>query len=590
MASDILLFLGCGINTLEVGPFLDTYDPHKHPDESLRKHLAITFRHPGTQMKLSDSPHVASGVDSSSNNLVLTRANIERIRKKQERMIKNRYAASMSRLRKKEYVERLEIRHEQLKRENLNLWRQNEEWRIRCEQLETCIRDLQSQINGLEPHESLSQSSGTGQPSIACHSSLNPVPELHNAQTFTTSPVPVGRPRLCLSALGGTVDPDIKVASSTWLNESGNVLQNPRQSIDGKGLPGAAVPGSGKLLSVTANAGTFPKTHRLSLVNLAGVIGRHRPGYLQANRPKVVATTSLLSILCLFTFGLTFQPLNYKTVNDLHNAALLNAVPIRSVGQRALLSVQSTLPVNMVTGGASDAFQNLPNNSSCGHPCDPVSSDFTLAASDKETTTHTVSRTLQHWLRRQIFANTGPTLNASGDGEAPSSSGWRKDSHVVSDIQAHPISSPHEFSSTERVHVDSPVARRFHSPKLLSKTAYPGSRPKATFNSPARSAVQPFYSRFMWAMDDLLDAAGRRNDTIYLVLSRLDNVHLHAVDPVYEKLSTHITLIVPAYPARNATDPMEHIDRSNSNHIMLQIDCELRNVSWIHPPGRSGND
>ncbi|CAH8460130.1 unnamed protein product [Schistosoma turkestanicum] len=77
---------------------------------------------------------------------IITHTNLERIRKKQERMMKNRQAACLSRLRKKEYLERLEMKFEQLKRENLSLWRQNEEWRTRCFRLERCIEDLQLQL------------------------------------------------------------------------------------------------------------------------------------------------------------------------------------------------------------------------------------------------------------------------------------------------------------------------------------------------------------------------------------------------------------------------------------------------------------
>ncbi|VDP63747.1 unnamed protein product [Schistosoma curassoni] len=38
------------------------------------------------------------------------------------------------------------MKFEQLKRENLLLWRQNEEWRARCFRLERCIEDLQSRL------------------------------------------------------------------------------------------------------------------------------------------------------------------------------------------------------------------------------------------------------------------------------------------------------------------------------------------------------------------------------------------------------------------------------------------------------------
>lgn len=42
------------------------------------------------------------------------------------------------------------MRYEQLKRENHQLWRQNEEWRVRCLQLEQALNDIQSKISDYE--------------------------------------------------------------------------------------------------------------------------------------------------------------------------------------------------------------------------------------------------------------------------------------------------------------------------------------------------------------------------------------------------------------------------------------------------------
>nr|VZH98897.1 unnamed protein product [Spirometra erinaceieuropaei] len=78
----------------------------------------------------------------------------DKIIKKQERMIKNRQAACLSRLRKKEYLGRLEMRLLQLKEENAHLRQENHEWRHRYDHLEKCLENIQSELSALSPSSS----------------------------------------------------------------------------------------------------------------------------------------------------------------------------------------------------------------------------------------------------------------------------------------------------------------------------------------------------------------------------------------------------------------------------------------------------
>ncbi|CDI97392.1 cyclic AMP dependent transcription factor ATF 6 [Echinococcus multilocularis] len=95
----------------------------------------------------------------------------EKLVKKQERMIKNRQAACLSRLRKKEYLERLEHRLDQLRQENAHLRQENNEWRHRYDHLERCLGDLQAEFASLR--RSSDTSVGVGLSPIA---SLSPPP------------------------------------------------------------------------------------------------------------------------------------------------------------------------------------------------------------------------------------------------------------------------------------------------------------------------------------------------------------------------------------------------------------------------------
>nr|CDS28532.1 cyclic AMP dependent transcription factor ATF 6 [Hymenolepis microstoma] len=108
---------------------------------------------------------------------------IEKLVKKQERMIKNRQAACLSRLRKKEYLERLEIRLDQLRQENAHLRQENNEWRNRYDLLEKSLGDLQAEYASLRR---VSQT-GTGGGSDDSSSSSSSTSSLNQSSLLSPS-------------------------------------------------------------------------------------------------------------------------------------------------------------------------------------------------------------------------------------------------------------------------------------------------------------------------------------------------------------------------------------------------------------------
>ncbi|CAH8827930.1 unnamed protein product [Trichobilharzia szidati] len=302
-------------------------------DPSLQEHLRNVNCTPysnsslGSRSQLSPTSLLDMQDFLGPNECIISHANLERIRKKQERMIKNRQAACLSRLRKKEYLERLEMKFEQLKRENLALWRQNEEWRLRCSHLERCIEDLQSQFPNSTSSEEVNikrepvESSTTGIPSSLQSS---------NAITNTTYVNPVSVHRLIPkseTAVGFKSTASSLIRPSSF-NESGRSktvsIRNWKDTQDKNMNPQITV-------STTVNPvktlkwSTSPK--RIFLSNKIDVESHSQLSSQQSpvprssitrtlitsnnrftpsitHRSKVIATTSLLAIFGLFTLNI----------------------------------------------------------------------------------------------------------------------------------------------------------------------------------------------------------------------------------------------------------------------------------------------
>ncbi|KAM3174349.1 hypothetical protein ACTXT7_010720 [Hymenolepis weldensis] len=116
---------------------------------------------------------------------------IEKLVKKQERMIKNRQAACLSRLRKKEYLGRLETRLDQLRQENAHLRQENNEWRNRYDILEKSLGDLQAEYASLRrASQSSTRAGNEDSSSSSSASSLNYSPPLLSPSTTNTPSIP----------------------------------------------------------------------------------------------------------------------------------------------------------------------------------------------------------------------------------------------------------------------------------------------------------------------------------------------------------------------------------------------------------------
>ncbi|CAH8462321.1 unnamed protein product [Heterobilharzia americana] len=262
---------------------------------------------------------------SGPNECIISHTNLERIRKKQERMIKNRQAACLSRLRKKEYLERLEMKFEQLKRENLALWRQNEEWRMRCSQLERCIEDLQSRFpspTNSEITNSKCRPVELGAIKIPTHLQSNNgvTPTISNKTVSVHAITPQSEVKIGLKS-----NTSVITHPSSFF-ESGRSktisIQNWKNSQDKNVNSKAAFPismnssktfkwdsSSKRLLSnkVDVESHSQLSLHQSSVPRSSvtrTLLTPRRFGSTVTQRSKVIATTSLLAIFGLFTLNI----------------------------------------------------------------------------------------------------------------------------------------------------------------------------------------------------------------------------------------------------------------------------------------------
>ncbi|KAF6777771.1 hypothetical protein AHF37_03268 [Paragonimus kellicotti] len=489
------------LNEFDVSTFLDDYDPISHADSYLEQHLrgfcGKTFLdetvHVGSSCPAET--YVASTESRAMNTCLLSRASLDRLRKKQERMIKNRHAASMSRLRKKEYLERLEMRYEQLKRENLNLWRQNEEWRTRCEHLEHCLNELQSRLTD----SSSAAQTPVDKPTV---DSYDP-PELvvtrcHPVPTC----LPIGsrkRPPVLTPSFSST--PASSTSSLTGSTQSG-LISSTRMSLttvcaqSSRCVPGTSdrqfthikfghkpskcsdqpndrktvlnsVFYSGKGGCTTSNTIHTPtfssnsgsvvtavarKPMRPNLANLTGLISRSRPGnHFYAGRSKLVATTSLFGLLCLFSLNTILPPLTFKRP-DVQLASIQpqspsegwRKLPSHPAGHRILLNVPTSLeslddvvPCSV----SSDKIQENVNWTTGSTPCSP---DKTVLPDHKDTQTELDAEGLgnfsrwQKWIRQHAKSNLAAAnddvsviSSVPSDTNSPSANGSQRAGRVI---------------------------------------------------------------------------------------------------------------------------------------------------------------
>ncbi|VDL88982.1 unnamed protein product [Schistocephalus solidus] len=139
----------------------------------------------------------------------------DKIIKKQERMIKNRQAACLSRLRKKE------MRLLQLKEENAHLRQENHEWRHRYDHLEKCLEDVRSELSSLSPSYSsriLVPPVTSSQISPASSSSFSPSAD--SCTSPSTSDTSTSLDPLPLTSLATTTDRLARLPTILPKNES----------------------------------------------------------------------------------------------------------------------------------------------------------------------------------------------------------------------------------------------------------------------------------------------------------------------------------------------------------------------------------
>ncbi|KAA0197979.1 hypothetical protein FBUS_00421 [Fasciolopsis buskii] len=148
-----------------------------------------------------------------------------------------------------------------------------------------------------------------------------------------------------------------------------------------------------------------------------------------------------------------------------------------------------------------------------------------------------------------------------------------------------------ESSSTPSTHFGASSDRlmsRSLSEKVLPAYDPVPSKKESSFAPVSERAVQPFHPR-TWDSGELVDAAGRQNGTVYVILTQLDHVQLEAVNPIYHNATRKITFIVPAHPLQVAANRQHGPIGFDTRPSMLQVDCELINVSLIAPFEASKN-
>ncbi|KAF7258014.1 hypothetical protein EG68_04614 [Paragonimus skrjabini miyazakii] len=636
------------LNEFDVSTFLDDYDPISHADSYLEKHLrdfcGKTFLDENVHVGSSSSTetYMASNGSRAMDTCLLSRASLDRLRKKQERMIKNRHAASMSRLRKKEYLERLEMRYEQLKRENLNLWRQNEEWRTRCENLEHCLNELQTRLTD----SSSAAQTPVDNPTVDSYdppelvvTRCHPVPtclpigsckrppvltpsfssSTSSSTSFLTGSTQSGlisSARMSLTTVcaqssrcvPGTSDRQfthIKFGHKpSKCSDQPNDRKTVLNSVFYSGKGGCTTSNTIHTPTFSLNSGSVVtavarKPMRQNLANLTGLISRNRPGnHFYASRSKLVATTSLFGLLCLFSLNTILPPLTFKrpdgelaSIQPQSPSEGWRTLPSHPAGHRILLNVPTSLdslddvvPCSV----SSDKTQENVNWTTGNSPCSP---DKTVLPDQKDTKTELDAEGLGNFSRWQsnIAASDDDVSVISSvpsDTNGPSANGSQRARRVIRTRGSqYPGSKSFKQNSNELP--NKTKARNSDDKPCVTESSDKSSSLQALHTSRFFS-VKSFFRRPVWDTKHLVAAAGRRNDTVYLILPQLDSKQLHIVNPDYEHLATRITLIVPAYPSNIALNTFEQHNSTDPFYTMLQVDCELRNVSLIPSPTRPG--
>ncbi|KAK4473712.1 hypothetical protein MN116_003056 [Schistosoma mekongi] len=609
-------------------------------DPLLRHHLE----------NLSSTSHSDSGFRSNSllptsfldihdfpgpSECIISHANLERIRKKQERMIKNRQAACLSRLRKKEYVERLEMKFEQLKRENLSLWRQNEEWRLRCSRLELCIENLQSRLPFPEKPDVKCESFDTSSKETSYISSqidkqITQASCSKTVSVHTLSPhkkISVGFepnvPSICrppnLSDLGKSKSVSIQHLKN-FQNQTAITKATPLTGINSPRI--LKWDGSSKnilLLSkvdVESHSQSLPHQPQLLKPTVKTLVTSKRIGFTVNHRSKVVATTSFLVMFGLFATNLV--PLSdltsrfislrgmYSDVSLFSSGKFVSSYPTSWSGRRLLLDNQplqeSFLTSDKLLQNTSDDEFLFPerfpadrSNNNCGLYNDMNCSEKALPTNVRQILQgwidmHAVSTSNQSSIYRLLLTSFIPKLkaferpkNAIGSPKPLQQNTLNTQKPVSLPTKPLNNSSSKSTSSLRKESSQNLLSRKFarHTVNVTTPRSFRSEFPPSHHDSIVKKYdLQPYVHPTVHAFEKLFSVIGRRNDTAYIVFLNRDHFLLPPVDPSPSNTRQRMTFLLPAHPVVNGSS-VDNDDRLAPTLTMLQLDCEVMNATLL---------
>ncbi|CAH8480076.1 unnamed protein product [Schistosoma haematobium] len=572
---------------------------------------------------------------SGPNESIITQTDLERIRKKQERMVKNRQAACLSRLRKKEYLERLEMKFEQLKRENLLLWRQNEEWRARCFRLERCIEDLQSRLPSSINSENLtvkSQSFDVSSdettnisshldkqitPREACCKtvSVHTLAPLNEVTVGFKSDTPLSRlPRL--SDLGKS-----KTVSIQHLKNCQNVAPTQKTTY----FTSVNSPrtfkwdsSSKKLLltsKVDVESHSQSLSHQSQLKSITKTLISQRIVPTVSHRSKVIATTSLLVMCGLLAVnivplsdlysGLGFVSSHSMSYDGGSLAAgkfafgypgLWSSVPHFPTGRRLLLNIPPTQE-DVLT--SDNSLQNASNNeflfsgkfptnhstNNCGPNKNMSCAENSLLTDSRQIfqgwiKRHAVSTSNQSRVYRLLLTSSLHSLNAFEHRQHIVSSSKLSQQNVLHTQKPAFLpmkhlnnSSSKSISPSRNESLERFLARKING-SILNVTTE--SLPP-NFPPPHRPPIlkkydlQPYIHPAVHAFEKLFNIVNRRNDTAYIVFLNRDHFLLPSVDPLPANMKQKITFLLPAHSVINGSSVDGEDNYYNSSDSILTV-------------------
>ncbi|CAH8471003.1 unnamed protein product [Schistosoma mattheei] len=572
---------------------------------------------------------------SGPNESIITQTDLERIRKKQERMVKNRQAACLSRLRKKEYLERLEMRFEQLKRENLLLWRQNEEWRARCFRLERCIEDLQSRLPSSINSENLtvkSQSFDVSSeettnisshldkqitPREACGKtvSVHTLAPLNEVTVGFKSDTPLSRlPRL--SDLGKS-----KTVSIQHLKNCQNVAPTQKTTY----FTSVSSPrtfkwdSSSKKLLLTSKVDVESHSqclsHQSQLKSITKtLISPQRIVPTVSHRSKVIATTSLLVMCGLLAVNIVplsdlYSGLGFVSSHSMSYGGSLAAgkfafgyprlwssVPHFPTGRRLLLNIPPTQE-DVLTN--DNSLQNASNNeflfsgkfptnhstNNCGPNKNMSCAENSLLTDSRQIfqgwiKRHAVSTSNQSRVYRLLLTSSLHSLNAFEHRQHIVSSSKLSQQNVLHTQKPAFLPMKHLNNSSSK----SISPSRNESLERFSARKINGSILNVTTESlppnflpPHRPPIlkkydlQPYIHPAVHAFEKLFSVVNRRNDTAYIVFLNRDHFLLPSVDPLPANMKQKITFLLPAHSVINGSSVDGEDNYYNSSDSILTV-------------------